>query len=399
MENKKCGKEKKTNSKKLKKGFKPTIAGWMLIMVFFYILAPYIRTEFLSSEPTGKGTIFGIVKDAENETYIENTIIEILDKNLSTKTNEYGKYEIIDVPTGDIEVKFYKSGYRVKIVKIQLYDGKRYNLSVSLDYDAGIKHAEQLEKGIINGKITDKNTKNPIKNASLNIVGTNLSVKTDKNGSYSIKGVVAGIIELEISKKEYNNTIFYKFLLLPGEIKKLNFVLKENGGKEKYDNISGKIGFLKGIVKDENNTPIPNVEISVLGKNSTTSTNSNGTFYIKIQYGKYKVKAEKENYQVVYKYVIISNESYLNFTLKKGSGIEIKSKINEMARVICYIIFAILLVLIFIGGICALKRKSYNLALMGSIFGALLGMQMIVIFILSIIALFLIATSKEEFAS
>lgn len=405
MEDKKIEPENKSNSdntdgKKIRpKSFKPIIAGWMLMMVFFFVLIGFIRVGLFSSNPEGSGTVFGIVTDSENETFIPNTIIEIIGENLSTKTDKNGEFEIKNVPAGKREIKIYKEGYRATIVKIFIYDEDKYNVSVSLEYDIGIVPAKELELGNIKGKITDNNSSEPINNVNISIIDTNLSTKTDKNGNYSLKNVHVGIIEIKASKKG-NITISKKILVFPKQTIFENFTLVEGEDikKEGYD-ITNKKGKIHGIVKDQNETPIKNASISISGNNLSIKTDKNGKFTIEVTYGKHELKASKENYQSVYKYVVLANESYLNFTLEIGKEPIIKDEIDELTTLICSLIVAILALFTFIGGFCAIKRKLYALSIISSMCGILIGFVMIVIFLLSIFALVLIALSKDEFIS
>lgn len=66
--------------------------------------------------------------------------------------------------------------------------------------------------------------------------------------------------------------------------------------------------------------------------------------------------------------------------------------------VVCGIVFMIFGILALLGGIMSVTRKSWAMALIGSIFGLFcLGLLFFEASILSIIALILIAISKDEF--
>ena len=388
-----------------RRNFKLRIAGWMLLLVFFFLIFPIISYGFNSS--TGTEKIYGIVQDSNDE-YLENTIIEIIGKNITTETDKNGSFEIDKVPEGEVEVKFYKEGFRVKIVKIHLFDGYEYNLSVSLDYYIGIIKADELKNGTISGNVTKKDTLEPINNVSVNILSINnkniskdnknLTTKTNENGNYLIDNIPVGIIEIRASIDEYNTT-FNKIVLQENESKTVDFTLKNGNEEEIYDNVKGKFGIMKGEIMDKNNSPISHVNISILTTDIKVITNVDGSYSVKIPYGKYKVKAEIENYPVVYKYIVIDNETYLNFTLENGLEPELKDDIPNL--VVCYSVIGIFSVIILLGGICSLKRKLYAIAFIGSLFGVVLGFYFgnPLIIVLSVIALSLIWISKEEFTS
>lgn len=65
--------------------------------------------------------------------------------------------------------------------------------------------------------------------------------------------------------------------------------------------------------------------------------------------------------------------------------------------IICNTIVILLAIIAVLGGIMAIKRKSWAVALIGSIFGLFTLGPLFISSILSLIALILIAVSKEEF--
>ena len=77
----------------------------------------------------------------------------------------------------------------------------------------------------LSGKITDADTKNPIKNATLNFTDLKKSTNTDENGNYIIQNLKEGSYFMEISFSNYST------LLVTLEVKKdtiVNFELQKS---------------------------------------------------------------------------------------------------------------------------------------------------------------------------
>ena len=56
----------------------------------------------------------------------------------------------------------------------------------------------------LSGKITDTDTKSPIKNATINFTDLKKSTHTDENGSYTIQNLKEGSYFMEISYSNYS---------------------------------------------------------------------------------------------------------------------------------------------------------------------------------------------------
>ena len=172
--------------------------------------------------------------------------------------------------------------------------------------------------------------------------------------------------------------------------------------------ITGKVIYLNG-------TPAENVTISIVGEELVTQTDADGLFVIyNVPTGNQKIKVEKEGYNtIIYKAFIDPGESDwegrhhrndwesdndYDFTISEGDEVLERGSYPPWGlfsglMVVCAIFILIFSVLALFGGIFALKRKRFRFALASSIFGifTILGA------IFSIIALFILLLSRDEF--
>lgn len=59
------------------------------------------------------------------------------------------------------------------------------------------------DKGVINGRVTDKETQNPVPEATVNILNTDFKTKTNEKGEFSFTGIPYGTYELKVSSLGY----------------------------------------------------------------------------------------------------------------------------------------------------------------------------------------------------
>jgi hypothetical protein len=178
-------------------------------------------------------------------------------------------------------------------------------------------------------------------------------------------------------------------------------------------------GDIFGVVTYQNGTGMENVTVSIIGEDLSTQTDQDGYYAIyNIPSGNHKIKVEKDGYHtIIYKTFISSSDfnmedsenddkhhdvkkedNEINFIMTAGDdeierGTTTPFRLIEGFLVICGILIVIFSIFAMIGAIHALRRKSWKLALVGS----LLGLFTIVGSLFAIIALLIIALSREEF--
>ncbi|MDI6916387.1 MAG: carboxypeptidase-like regulatory domain-containing protein [Thermoplasmatales archaeon] len=164
------------------------------------------------------------------------------------------------------------------------------------------------------------------------------------------------------------------------------------------DEIStGQTVTVYGTVTDENGNGMGNATVTVLGLGLSSNTSSDGSYRIEnVPAGVQRIKAEKDNNSLTIKTFVYEGTNKVDFTLKPGSHEQdIMSEVNNVLYV-CSIVIFILSFFTLLGGIFALKRRHFGIAVIGAIMG-IPALGFLIGSILSIIALILIVLSRNEF--
>jgi hypothetical protein len=170
-------------------------------------------------------------------------------------------------------------------------------------------------------------------------------------------------------------------------------------------------GDITGTVTIVNETPVENVTISILGEPISTTTDSNGIYSLEnVPSGNHKIKVEKEGYNtIIYKAFISpsngdiqidfdeddhNSDNDFDFVLTPGDDELERGSYPPFEWIgsilyICAFVITIIAIFQFIGGYYAIKRKNFGLTIICAIIG--------IFAILSIIALFILILSKDEF--
>jgi len=172
----------------------------------------------------------------------------------------------------------------------------------------------------------------------------------------------------------------------------------------------GNEGDVTGIVTYQNGTPAEGVTVSIVDTEKTTQTDSEGRYNLfNVPAGNQKILVEKDGYNTIeYKtFINPSNpdgnqpnnqnqDNEYDFTLTPGNEVLERGSYAPLELIgtlmyVCGAIMIITSIVAIIGGIYAIKRERYALAVVGGIAGIIsLG-------ILALIALFILIIAKDEF--
>ena len=144
----------------------------------------------------------------------------------------------------------------------------RYLLLLVLSGFAGSALAQEIK-----GVVTDKDSKDPIVNASVSVTQGGIAkggIITDFDGKYSIKPLDPGYYDVTVSYLGYQTQKQIKVIVSPGNTTGLNFVMeKESDGKTKLKEVVIK-EYKKPLVdKYKNTTVLTDKEIKNTGKTQT----------------------------------------------------------------------------------------------------------------------------------
>lgn len=259
-----------------------------------------------------KGILKGYVLSSEGDSinlakldiYIEQQLIKTI------YSNSDGSYEVI-LSTGAYKIEVSASGYQSKTEEnIIVYEGSTTFKNFIL---------QKIPKGYITGKITAKNTQNPIPGTLIEVIQNSqviASTTAANNGNYLLE-VAPGTYTIKVSSEGYMTVYSTGITVNDQQTITLNFSLEKI-----------KLGVLKGIVLDyDTSQPIAGVLIKLTAYNlliSSITTDETGNYSFICQIGSYTVEASIENYEKQQKIATIVENSTttLNFVLSRVYFIE-----------------------------------------------------------------------------
>jgi len=174
-------------------------------------------------------------------------------------------------------------------------------------------------------------------------------------------------------------------------------------------------GDVTGTVRYTNGTPAEGVTILIVGEDLSTETDDVGNYIIlDVPSGNQKIKVEKEGYNtIIYKKFVSPDE--INWEAENGNGhwdhensedfvLTVGDRTLERGSYppwgmiggmifVCAVLILVFSIVTLLGGYYAIKRKKFSLA----IAGAILGIFTIVGALFSLIALFILIISRNEF--
>ena len=274
-----------------------------------------------AENPIETGALVSIVRDKDTKDPIPNAKVDIIDKDgnviLSTITDNEGKVSKDDLPIGDYTVKVTEvpNGYKVPYSQVGTV---KANEVTTLIFEV------EKNTGALDVIVRDKDTKEPIPNAKVDIVdkdGNVTSTTTDNNGRVNKDKLPTGDYTVKVTEvpNGYNPPEDQKTTIKKDETSTLIFEVEKS------------VGALDVIVRDKDTKEaIPNASVQVLDKDGnvveSSITDSNGKISKdKLPIGDYTIKVTKvpEKYKIPedQKGTVYKNETTtIIFELEKGVG-------------------------------------------------------------------------------
>ena len=175
-------------------------------------------------------------------------------------------------------------------------------------------------------------------------------------------------------------------------------------------------GDVAGTVEYLNGTPAENVTISVMGEDIVTQTDDGGNYILfNVPTGNQKIQVEKEGYNtIIYKKFVGTEDFQWNgnsgsghnsdgnnqdFTITPGDRTLDRGSYPPWGMISGFLLFCAILIFIFsiislFGAYHSFKRKKFSVA----IAGAIVGIFTVIGIIFSLIALFILIISRNEFS-
>lgn len=252
-----------------------------------------------SSSSTGNYKVYGTIVDDRDNSYITDARITLIDDyegiTYAGYTNSRGRFDVINLPLGDYEVKITKYGYKdyERSSLLRLRTG---------DYDFGTiklvstSSSSSSSSKILTGRITDENGYY-VQNAEVYLINQDdeeIKAKTDSRGYYTFNDVETGTYTIGVNATGYEllERINYARILSTDKEKEINLVVRTESrtGYEVY-----------GRVLDEDREYLEGVEVSLLDGNTRikkATTDSRGYYEFKyVPNGRYTVEFKKLGYK------------------------------------------------------------------------------------------------------
>lgn len=176
------------------------------------------------------------------------------------------------------------------------------------------------------------------------------------------------------------------------------------GGGDAEGDVFGQITLIDG-------TPVENATVSIVGEPISTQTDVDGNYILyNVPSGDQEIKVEKEGYNtIIYKtFVNPENpwdgsdaENRCNFEIEPGTEVEEMGMHTPWHMIggimaVCAVLIIIFSIWTLLGGIYAIQRKSFAIALSGSVLG-IFTIGFLVGSLLAFVAIFILVLARDEF--
>ncbi len=167
--------------------------------------------------------IAGSVTDSVSGRAIAGAIVELLDPPLQTFTREEGSFYFIDLPVGSytLNISAPLFGTRYGVVNgLNILVQNTVDNQPILDSKARVR----LTPTTLVGRVTRNDNNQPIERAIVQLRWSTVQTLTDKEGRYTLSGLLAGEPTVQASAKGFSTSI-QKVVLTAGAETTANFSL------------------------------------------------------------------------------------------------------------------------------------------------------------------------------
>lgn len=257
------------------------------------------------------GFIKGYVTDKDTGDGIKDVMVVVLDEDEKiqrTRTDNNGRYTLLDVPVGEYTLEFSHDDYHSVL---------RYDIEVEEDKVTSVNiimEKVEHEVGNVSGKVTTEEDGEPIRGVKVLVHdGEEAVVRTitGRNGEYSLNDLPAGKYILEFSHDDYE-TVTRRVIVYDDETSKVNITMSPKYIEE--GSISGKVTI------EGSRTGIRDVLVRVYdGEDliARTLTNRNGEYVINdLPAGRYTLEFSHDDYETVVKRAIVKDNTETEVDIK-----------------------------------------------------------------------------------
>ncbi len=218
------------------------------------------------------GTVQGVFTRSDTGAALPGVTVSVLETGQSAITSSDGRYQIPNVPAGDVVLQAAKSGYSTANAATSITAGGLAVFSSSLTPVTAPATA-------IEGVIKDAATDLPISGATISLSGaTTATATTDGSGAYRVEGLTPGALSIEITASGYD-AVVAGTTVYENNVISFSPVMYGTGTTPVDGNASGVTGVVVDAATD---LPISGAEIVAMfgASTQTVSSDSSGRFSI-----------------------------------------------------------------------------------------------------------------------
>lgn len=228
--------------------------------IFKFIFCYFILGVFnilLAAEQTG--SIAGKVIDKNTGTPLPGVLIVLVGAHIAGCTNSDGTYKIDSIPPCEYLIKARLISYEDVLAAVAVSPDSTIIIDFSLvptiiDHSQAIcrigERRDSLNTGILEGRVTDDSTKEPVISGGVWLDGTQLGSMCDYQGYYKIKNIPAGTYTIKVSSIAYYNKRVDSLVIQPGKTTRYDITLKPVPLSGEYDPLGPDIRAMVGCVYD-----------------------------------------------------------------------------------------------------------------------------------------------------
>ncbi|MFC4541603.1 carboxypeptidase regulatory-like domain-containing protein [Halosolutus amylolyticus] len=230
--------------------------------------------KLVSDSPTG--TIDGTVTDVDTGDGIQDATVTVEDTGNETTTDANGTYALTNVPSGEHTVVATADGYSSEWKDVTVPNNGSVDASFELSSDTGT----------IDGTVTDAETGEAIRGATVTVDDTGQSAQTDVSGEYAIDDVPAGEQDVTVAVDTHQDDM-------------QTITVDENGNTTADFDLQPENGSISGVVRDGETTDgIAGTTVTAVSTDGEfqTMTADDGTYTIDVPADEYDVSADVDGY-------------------------------------------------------------------------------------------------------
>lgn len=202
----------------------------------------------------GSALLTGQVMTASGNEPVPNAEVHVVDTPLSVRTDKSGRFGLPGIRSGPAQIEVSAPGYAMERLSRDLVAGAETQLPVFLRGDA-----------IVVGQVVEAATNQPVANADVQIAGTKLTARTDKDGKFRLMGARSQLSTVTAAAAGFRK-FEAEHQLLPGKETEIKLAL------------TGDAIVIGSVLNADDDSPIVGAEVSSVGTTLTGLTDNKGQY-------------------------------------------------------------------------------------------------------------------------